>query len=341
MIRDDNGQTISYSQYGYTYIDNRTYSFTMPNSNVTIEVDILRKAYKVSLLTSDKGMVSSSVNESIPGETVTLTITPDDYCKLSKLTIVDNDNTPVEFTLNGNIVTFSMPTSHVSVSATFEQLGDLDVNGVIDVADMVLTINHVLGKTVQDDGMAGKMDMNGDGQVDVGDVILIVKAILAQGGLVEMPAEARGKAETVDLTKYTAMQLNVTVPMGTEVADMRIAGSNSDTHQLMYLQTGDDCYTVVVYSLDNQTFGNVKGSLLEVTLDSDGEAVISNVLLATPAGERTFVGSMPMGTATGIWTVGGDVVNSNAVYDLRGNKMPDKGRLPKGVYIMNGKKVIK
>lgn len=334
-ITDKKGETVEFRAYGHTV------EFSMPGSDVTITPTFRENVHIVKIEKADNGEVVILPEKGAEGETISILLNPNKNYYFEGVNAVDSDGKDVATNLLDNIATFLMPHSDVAVNAAFMPLGDMNKDGVIDVADMVLTINHVLGKTVQDDGMAGKMDMNGDGQVDVGDVILIVKAILAQGGLVEMPAEARGKAETVDLTKYTAMQLNVTVPMGTEVADMRIAGSNSDTHQLMYLQTGDDCYTVVVYSLDNQTFGNVEGSLLEVTLDSDGEAVISNVLLATPAGERTFVGSMPMGTATGIRTVGGDVVNGNAVYDLRGNKMRGKGRLPKGVYIMNGKKVIK
>lgn len=301
----------------------------------------VQSAYKVKINTIENGNITASAVEAKADEEVILTLSPDGNFILNEISIVDNKGLPVEFKRDGNTATFKMPESDVTVSASLVQRGDLDVNGIIDVADMVLTINHVLGKAQQDASMIEKMDMNGDGQVDVGDVILIIKAILAQGGQVVIPAEARGKAETVDITKYTAMQLNVTVPTGTQIADVQLAGLNSVTHQQMYLKTGDDSYTVVVYSLDNQTFSRVEGSLLKVTLDGDGEAVMSNVLLATPMGERTFVGSMPTGSTTGIRTVGSDEVNTNTVYDLRGHKMRGKGRLPKGVYIVNGKKVIK
>ena len=47
-------------------------------------------------------------------------------------------------------------------------------------------------------------------------------------------------------------------------------------------------------------------------------------------------------TPTGIETIGrtDNLQSDNAVYDLRGRKMPEGGRLPKGVYIKNGKKIV-
>lgn len=44
------------------------------------------------------------------------------------------------------------------------------------------------------------------------------------------------------------MQLNVTVPMGTQIADIQIAGRNSYTHQLMYLKTGEKSGGTVIIS---------------------------------------------------------------------------------------------
>lgn len=334
-ITDGKGGNIEYKAYGHTI------EFIMPGSDVTITPTFHKVVHTVISETIENGEVTVLPEKGADGETISVILNPNKNFLFEGVSAKDSDNKDVTTDLLDNIATFQMPNSDVAVSATFMPRGDMNKDGVIDIADMVLTINHVMGKEQQDVTMKEKMDMNGDGQVDVGDVILIIKAILAQGGRVEVPAEARGKAEMIDLTQYTAMQLNVTVPMGTEIADIQIAGHNSDTHQLMYLKSGDDSYTVVIYSLDNQTFSHVEGSLLNVTLDGDGEPVMSNVLLCTPAGERTFVDCMPMGTATGISTVGTTNTNSNAIYDLRGNKVQTKGKLPKGVYIMNGKKVIK
>ena len=206
-------------------------------------------------------------------------------------------------------------------------------------------INHVLGEKLLTYDEKELLDMNEDGELNVGDIILLVKAILDQGNQFEAPKMARGEAEAVDLTRYTAMQLNVNVPTGSSIRDIRLAGSNGSSHKLAYQQTGNGQYTVVVYSMGNQTFKPVNGCLLEVITDGDGEPVTANVLLATPTGERTLIGTLPNGIVTGISSVySGQMATAN-VYDLRGNKVLDKGmstlRLPKGIYIMNGKRIIK
>ena len=223
--------------------------------------------------------------------------------------------------------------------------GDLDAKGYTDVSDVVAAINHVLGEKLLTYDEKELLDMNEDGELNVGDIILLVKAILDQGNQFEAPKMARGEAEAVDLTRYTAMQLNVNVPAGSSIRDIRLAGSNGSSHKLAYQQTGNGQYTVVVYSMGNQTFKPVNGCLLEVITDGDGEPVTANVLLATPTGERTLIGTLPNGLVTGISSVySGQMATAN-VYDLRGNKVLDKGmstlRLPKGIYIMNGKRIIK
>jgi len=139
--------------------------------------------------------------------------------------------------------------------------------------------------------------------------------------------------------------LTVNVPNGTKIRDIRLAGDNNSSHRLMYQQKDAEHYTVVVYSMSNQRFKPVNGCLLEVDMEGEGEPTTANVLLATPLGERTFINSLPIGTVTGISIVNTYQTACGDVFDLRGNKVLGKGisltRLPRGVYIMNGKKVVK
>ena len=237
--------------------------------------------------------------------------------------------------------------SYVAGTLTVEKRpkGDLDAKGYTDVTDVVAAINHVLGERTLNYDEKEILDMNDDGELNVGDIILLVKAILEQGNVVNIPVMARGETENVDLTMYTAMQLTVNVPNGARIRDIRLAGDNNSSHQLMYQQKDAEHYTVVVYSMSNQRFKPVNGSLLEVDMEGEGEPTTANVLLATPTGERTFINSLPIGTVTGISIVSADQAATGSVYDLRGNKVLDRGasmkQLPKGVYIMNGKKIIK
>ena len=237
--------------------------------------------------------------------------------------------------------------SYVAGTLTVEKRpkGDLDAKGYTDVTDVVAAINHILGERTLNYDEKEILDMNDDGELNVGDIILLVKAILEQGNVVNIPVMARGETENIDLTMYTAMQLTVNVPNGTKIRDIRLAGDNNSSHRLMYQQKDAEHYTVVVYSMSNQRFKPVNGCLLEVNMEGEGEPTTANVLLATPTGERTFINSLPIGTVTGISIVGADQAATGSVYDLRGNKVLDRGasmkQLPKGVYIMNGKKIIK
>ena len=237
--------------------------------------------------------------------------------------------------------------SYVAGTLIVEKLpkGDLDGKGYTDVSDVVATINHILGFRIVLTSEKEQIDMNDDGEINVGDVILLVKKILMQGNHFEIPTLARGDAETIDLTQYTAMQLTVNVPSGARIRDIRLAGDNNSSHSLMYQQTDDEHYTVVVYSMSNQKFKPVNGCLLEVDMEGNGEPMTADVLLATPSGERAFISTLPIGTSTGITEVSVNQLATGNVYDLRGNKVLDSGvslkQLTNGVYIMNGKKIIR
>ena len=226
-----------------------------------------------------------------------------------------------------------------------KSMGDVDLNGVVDVADMALTVDQVLKGALLEEATFERMDMNVDGHVDVGDVILIVKKILDGGGVVNIPAKARGEAQTTDLTQFTAMQLTVGATSGMTISDIRLAGINGKTHQLMYRKMPDGSYAVVVFSLHNARFSQVDGSMLNVIAEGDGDITTQQVLLTTPDGVRCLIDSLPDSQVTGVGRIAADGVFSADVYDLRGRRVLTAGealdRLPQGVYVMNGRKVIK
>ena len=86
-------------------------------------------------------------------------------------------------TLNGseNPYTLTMPDEDVVVTAAFEQehvIGDLNGDGVVDVADVNICINVILER-VTDPAIKALADLNGDGTVDVADVNMIINIILS------------------------------------------------------------------------------------------------------------------------------------------------------------------
>lgn len=219
--------------------------------------------------------------------------------------------------------------------------GDLDGNGYTDVTDLVAGIDFILGTRELNETEQYILDMNNDGEVNVGDIILLIKAILnTQGHLT--PAMARGQQASFDLSEYTALQMTVTVPMGSEVTGMRLTGNNQRTHQLMYQQTGENTYAVVVYSMQNQTFSPVTDGFIVV--EGVNEAQTSNVLLSTKDCERYWLDSLPYGMLTGIAAVHDGMTNEQPVYDLSGRRVANdasaKRKWSKGIYIVDGQKVV-
>lgn len=98
-------------------------TFTMPKSNVTVNVTF-KKIQKAITTTSENGSVTtdqaddSKVNA---GDTVKLTLTPNQWCELESLTVTDAEGNNIPVTNN----TFTMPTSNVTVNAKFKEINKI------------------------------------------------------------------------------------------------------------------------------------------------------------------------------------------------------------------------
>ena len=111
------------------------------------------------------------------------------------------------------------------------------------------------------------------------------------------------------------------------------------THQMMYQQKDAYTYTVVVYSLSNQLMKPENGNIVEITTDKNtlNGVSIENVIVALPTGETESYNGAHL--STNILQIEGEE-GPAVVYDLNGNCMNVNSNLKKGVYIVNGKKVI-
>lgn len=95
--------------------------FTMPASAVTVTATFKPISYTVTAAASENGAVTANKAAAIAGETVTVTVTPDEGYELESLSATDAENSVVELTAEENgIYTFTMPASNVTVTATFK-----------------------------------------------------------------------------------------------------------------------------------------------------------------------------------------------------------------------------
>ena len=70
-------------------------------------------------------------------------------------------------------------TSSYAVTITNYLLGDVDIDGDVDVVDVMMTVGHILGRTA-DNFHVENADVNADGLVDINDVTAIVNIVLTQ-----------------------------------------------------------------------------------------------------------------------------------------------------------------
>ena len=247
----------------------------------------------------------------------------------------------------------------VTATITVPSYTPADVNddGVIAINDVVLTINAVLG-TYADNFVFAAADMNGDNQIMINDVVQVINSVLGLNTTSVLTARHIVR-ETLDINEtqngfgmslsnaggYVAMQYDMTLPAGVSINDIRVAsGSN---HSVSFREVGDGQVRVAVVSLTNEAFAS--GSLLEVSVSAESATSISitNAYVATRRGVMVEVADaevqLTRGGATGIQAVGVEVAPAD-IFDLSGRIVKKAATslegLDKGVYLMNGKKVV-
>ena len=260
------------------------------------------------------------------------------------------------------------PFSH-EFSLTVEGVaGDLNNDGGVNIADIVLIIDVMSGEN-NDASMRLIADITGDGDVNIADIIAAIDLMIAQtGGSSPNNAPARmatmerngdyitarmdGDVMSIGLNNvndYTAFQMTVTLPEGASISDIVPDEGRCGKHVASVSQLNDRQYLVTAYSLSNKRLNGSAGKLFSLHTERfNGEATISDVIFATPEAKPCLLdGATVMGTATGIGGIDSQSADSN-VYDLQGRHISGNGQstmvnapLKKGVYIVNGKKVVK
>ena len=100
----------------------------------------------------------------------------------------------------------------------------------------------------------------------------------------------------------------------------------------------DNDYLFLAYNMNGKTLSAGKHALLKI-----GDAEISQIRLSDAQGRNVTV--LAGDGTTGIDAMGSKVQLQGGVFNLKGQKVAGKAtdlqKLPKGVYIVNGEKVVK
>jgi len=233
-------------------------------------------------------------------------------------------------------------------------LGDANGSGEVDVADVVTTVNYVVGMKPEP-FVFDAADMNIDQRIDVLDVIGIVQKVLHPNGV--SAASVAGELQAVYTVEDGVLYVESPVALGGVQVQLTLDGRgekeevrttqelNGFEQALAWLS--DEDYLLLAYNMNGKTLSAGKHALLYI-----GDADITQLRLADAIGHPVNV-IAGEGT-TNIEVMGSRVQRQEGIYDLQGRKLstliatPYSQRensqfstLKKGVYIINGQKVVK
>ncbi len=266
---------------------------------------------------------------------------------LATTSLIDYEVTPGETyyyfykILNTDLQGIDMSNT-VSATPRTSTHGDANGSGAVDVADIITTVNFITKQNPQP-FIFEAADMNEDKMIDVLDVMGIVKGILNPNLLASTQAEGSAVYFIEDGTLYVespvtlgGVQVQLTLDGRDNMEEISVA-SDLDGFETASAWLSDNDYLFLAYSMNGKTLAPGKHALLHI-----GDADITSLRLSDTSGKNVNVN---LGGTTGVDRMGKHVMNVEGVYDLQGRKLSTSNSqlstLKKGIYIINGKKVVK
>ena len=128
-VKDASGNAVALSGSG------NTRTFTMPASNVTVTASFALIKHDITISPSANGTVTvkDNLEKAARGTEITITATPDSGYELGSISVKDASGSAVALTGSGNIRTFTMPASNVTVTASFSFI-EIPIDPKVSVA---------------------------------------------------------------------------------------------------------------------------------------------------------------------------------------------------------------
>ncbi len=235
------------------------------------------------------------------------------------------------------------PSNVVSVTPLTAKLGDVTGNNEVDVFDIVYEVNYILGQKPKA-FVKCAADVNSDNVVDVLDVQGIIKTILDPSAATRTRSEEAAPSAVYTIedgvlyvespVALGGVQVQVNVPENTEITTLddlkgfEQAGS--------WLSKND--YRFLAYNMKGKTLAAGKHALLRI-----GDGQVTNIRLGD-ANAKSITVIAGEGT-TAIDNMATAVKKQSGIYNLKGQKVAGSAEefrnLPKGIYIIDGNKVLK
>lgn len=235
------------------------------------------------------------------------------------------------------------PSKVIAVTPLTATQGDANGSGSVDVADVLTTVNYASGLNPKP-FIFEAADMNADSEIDILDVVGIVNAIMGQPDRSMIQALQEARLWIEDGVLY----IDTPVGLAGVQFDFGLAAGKGITvlDALKGFETvgswvGDEAYRFMAYNFNGTTIPAGKHALLAI-----GDASVTDARLSDVHGTNVDV---VIKDASGVDMVDKDshkIENAlPGVYNMLGVKVgesqKDLDRLPGGVYIVNGWKVVK
>ena len=231
------------------------------------------------------------------------------------------------------------PSNVVAVTPMTSTLGDANGSGNVDVADVITTVNYASGLEPKP-FIFEAADVNTDLQIDILDVVGIIRTILNPNTDVSSMAMATATYTVENGIVYVDSPVDlagVQIQIATEKGSQIKATDEMEGFEQTSSWLSDNDFLFLAYSMSGKTLTAGKHAILNI-----GNAKIMDIRLSDAAGKNV---EAKAGQETSVTRLGADVMNVSGIYTLTGVKLSgrssDLKKLPAGVYIVDGKKVVK
>ncbi len=229
----------------------------------------------------------------------------------------------------------------VAVTPLTATLGDANGSGDVDVADVITIVNYIAGQEPKP-FIFEAADMNTDMMIDILDIVGVIQKLLPPSASTRVMAEATATAvysieDGVLYVESPVALAGVQVQLTMEEPKTIQVTSDLDGFEQASAWLTDNDYLFLAYNMNGKTLSAGKHALLKI-----GDATLSGLALSDEQGHNVML-EAASGT-TQIESTNRIEYRGN-IYNLKGfkvgNNTSDLQKQPKGVYIVNGKKVMK
>ena len=230
----------------------------------------------------------------------------------------------------------------VAATPLTSTLGDANASGEVDVADVITTVNYAAGMEPRP-FIFEAADVNVDTEIDILDVIGIIRIITNPNAApatasIESVAEYWVKDGVVWLetpVDLAGVQVSLDAPQGSSITP------TEDLNGFEKVSTwlADNDYLFLAYNMAGRTISAGRHPILNI-----GANEIADIRLSDTYGHNVMA-TPSIVTAVENINADGKRAVPQGIYDLMGRKISSKAsdlnRLPHGIYIVNGVKVVK